>query len=171
MIFGDWLGRWGRTHPQSEAVYDAITDRRYTYGDLSREVNRLARFMSEKLGVVKGDRVSCLSFNRVEYITLFFAVSRLGAILVPLNFRLAAAEFDYFMKDAGPKALFHDAEHEDIALDLSDKFNSVSFVCFEGGPDGVSPWADFSDQPLAEVELAADDPQFKIGRASCRERV
>ncbi|MFH1138668.1 MAG: long-chain fatty acid--CoA ligase [Pseudomonadota bacterium] len=162
MIFGDWIGRWGQTFPQGEAVYDAITDRRYTYGDLSREVNRLARFLSEGLGVEKGDRVSCLSLNRAEYITLFFATSRLGAVLVPLNFRLAAAEFDYFLQDAGPKVLFHDAEHETIALELRHRFNSVSFVRFGDGPDGPSPWAALSDQAPPEVEIAADDPQLII---------
>ena len=89
MLYGDWIGRWGRSFPDREALVDVIDDRRYTYGELSDDIHRMADLLSNHLGIEPGDRVAVLSFNRVEYIKLFFALSRLGAILVPLNFRLA----------------------------------------------------------------------------------
>ena len=106
MLYGDWIGRWGRSFPEKEALVDVIVDRRYTYGELSDDVHRMAGFLSKHLGVDPGDRVAVLSFNRAEYIKLFFALSRLGAILVPLNFRLAPAEFIYYLEDASPRAIF-----------------------------------------------------------------
>ena len=117
MLYGDWIGRWGRSFPGKEALVDVIDNRRYTYGELADDVHRMAVFLSTHLGIDQGDRVAVLSFNRVEYIKLFFALSRLGAILVPLNFRLAPAEFIYYLEDAAPKAIFFDKAHQESAQD------------------------------------------------------
>ena len=126
MIYGDWIGRAGRSFPDKEALVDAITGRRFTYGQMAEETNRLAGFLANRLGIEKGDRVACLSFNRAEYIFLFFAVSRLGAILTPLNFRLAPAEFEYFFKDASPKALFFDHDHMKTVAEIKKPYTSGS---------------------------------------------
>ena len=140
--------------------------RRYTYGQLCSEVNRLADFLQNRLGVAKGDRVCCLSLNRAEYITLFFALGRLGAILAPLNFRLAADEFDYFFQDAQPKALFFDRAHLTQAESIAAKRLTDRLVCFDPGesPGLALPdvWADLSTTPPPEIELAPDDPQLII---------
>ena len=58
--------------------------------------------------------MACLALNRADYIILFFGLGRLGAVMVPLNFRLAKNEFLYFLEDATPKAIFFDQEHQDI---------------------------------------------------------
>ena len=50
MIYGDWIGRWGRAYPDKEALVDAIEGRRYTYGELSAEINRMASFLSGGTG-------------------------------------------------------------------------------------------------------------------------
>jgi fatty-acyl-CoA synthase len=72
MLYGDWIGRWGKSFPEKEALVDAIGNRRYTYGQLAREVNRMAHFLGSRLGTKKGDRVAILSFNRTEYLTISF---------------------------------------------------------------------------------------------------
>ncbi|MCP4669423.1 MAG: AMP-binding protein, partial [Deltaproteobacteria bacterium] len=166
MIHGDWIGRWGRSFPDKEALVDTIKDRRYTYGQLSDDVNRLAHFLSAELGVGKGDRVACLSFNRAEYITLFFALSRLGAILVPLNFRLALDEFLYFFKDAAPKALFFDLDHQATIEALKAGISVPHYVCLDHddtlGAALPKVWQDLSTEPPAEVDISPDDPQLII---------
>ena len=73
MLYGDWIGRWGTSFPEKEALYDAIAKKRYTYGDLADAVHRMANFLRMGLGLVKGDRVAVLALNRTEYIVLFFA--------------------------------------------------------------------------------------------------
>jgi len=102
MLYGDWIGRWGHSYPDVEALVDITRDRRYTYGELRDDVHRMANYLASDLRIRKRDRVAVLALNRAEYITLFFATSRLGAILVPLNFRLAVKEFVYYLEDSTP---------------------------------------------------------------------
>jgi len=166
VIYGDWIGRWGRARPEQEALSDAIAGRRYTYGQMAAEVHRLANYLREGLGVVPGDRVACLSFNRAEYITLFLALSRLGAILVPLNFRLAPGEFLYFLEDAGPKALFFDRQHAAQAAGFAGRPGLTHLVCFDDdaslGAALPRVWGSLSPEPPPEVEIAPQDPQLII---------
>ena len=166
MIYGDWIGRWGRSFPDKEALVDDIENRRYTYGRLSDEVNRMANFLQQELGVGYGDRVACLSFNRVETIKLFSALSRLGAILVPLNFRLAAAEFSYFLKDATPKAIFFDQAHQDRADSFKPQVDIKHYVCFDDDETVGQPlpgiWPSLSTNDPAAVEIGPDAPQLII---------
>ena len=51
MIYGDWIGRWGRSFPEREAMVDTIENRRYTYGELSAEVNKMAHFLGDQLEI------------------------------------------------------------------------------------------------------------------------
>ncbi|MBI5582858.1 MAG: AMP-binding protein [Deltaproteobacteria bacterium] len=166
MLYGDWIGRWGKSFPQAEAIVDIPRNRRYTYGQLSADVNRLAHFLSGELKIKKGDRVTVLAFNRADYITLFLATSRLGAILVPLNFRLAIDEFIYFFQDASPKAFFFDREHAQIAGELKSRVKVDHYVCLDDdesvGKSLPAFWDRLPATPLAEVGLSPHDPQLII---------
>ena len=166
MIYGDWIGHWGRSFPDKEALFDTIESQRYTYGQLADDVHRLANFLRSKLGLLKGDRVACLSFNRAEYIKLFFALSRLGGILVPLNFRLALAEFIYYLEDATPKAMFFDQDHQSTVGDLKRQVNIPHYVCLDND-DGFglalpSVLEEFSVEAPPEVDIGPEDPQLII---------
>jgi fatty-acyl-CoA synthase len=166
MLYGDWIGRWGRSFPAKEALVDVIENRRYTYGELADDVHRMAVFLSTHLGIDQGDRVAVLSFNRVEYIKLFFALSRLGAILVPLNFRLAPAEFIYYLEDAAPKAIFFDKAHRESVDGFRGKIELKHYVCFDEdetvGQSLPKVWPTLSKKPPPEVEINPDDPQLII---------
>ena len=166
MIYGDWIGRWGHSFPEKEALVDAIKNRRYTYGQLADDIYRLANFLRRDLDIRQGDRVACLSLNRAEYITLFFALSRLGAILVPLNFRLAPAEFIYFLEDATPKALFFDKDHLERIGGFKTDVSLDHYVCFDDddslGRSLPGVWETLSIEPPPGVEIGPDDPQLII---------
>ena len=166
MLYGDWIGRWGRSFPEKEALVDIIDARRYTYGDLADDVHRMANFLSTELSIKQGDRVAVLSFNRAEYIKLFLALSRLGAILVPLNFRLAPAEFIYYLEDAAPKAIFFDKKHQDRVDGFKRKVDLNHYVCFDEddtvGQALPKVWQTLSTAPPAEVEIGPDAPQLII---------
>ena len=166
MIYGDMIGRWGRARPQAEALVDAITGQRYTYARLSAQVNKMANYLAGSLGIGKGDKVSCLAFNRAEYIFLFLALSRLGAVMVPLNFRLAKGEFLYFFEDARPKAIFFDAEHADTVAGFKEESGIESFVCFDDVDSPGEPlprlWAGLSEADPPQVDIAPEDPQLII---------
>jgi len=166
MMYGDWIGRWGRAFPEKEALVDVIHHQRYTYGRLADDIHRLANFLENRLNIRRGDRVACLSLNRAAVIKLFFALSRLGAILVPLNFRLAAAEFIYYLEDATPKAIFFDKIHQDRVRDFKSKGIMNDYICFDDDESvGLAlPRIWPALQPVAppEVALDPDDPQLII---------
>ena len=166
MLYGDWIGRWGSSFPQKEALVDAIENRRYTYGDLADAVHRLANFLRLELGIGKGDRIAVLSLNRTEYIVLFFAVSRLGAVLVPLNIRLAPEEHVYFLEDARPAAIFFDGRHQTVVDRLKKRTGLKNGICFDSDASvGLSlerAWGDLSPEPPPVVSIDSHDPQLII---------
>lgn len=166
MIYGDWIGRWARGYPDKEALVDAIEGRRYTYGQLAYDMNRMADFLRRDLGIVKGDRVACLAFNRIEYIWLFMALSRLGAIMVPLNCRLATGEYIYMLKDSAPKAFFFDRERQNVVDALKAESRLPHYVCFDNDDSvGLSLpdiWQSLSPDSPPEMEINAGDTQLII---------
>ncbi len=79
-----------------------------TWGSLAEQVRRTAdAFAARGLGF--GDRLALLTFNRPEFLIATFAATRLGAIVVPINFRLTPGEIDYVLADATPAILVVDA--------------------------------------------------------------
>ena len=96
------LARRAFLQPDAEALVDTGTDRRFTFGELNARANRNAHAFTA-LGVGKGDRVALLMMNSTEFLESFFALAKLGAIVVPLNWRLVPDELEFILKDAGAR--------------------------------------------------------------------
>lgn len=111
-----WLLHRAELTPDVEAIVDG--GRRLTYRQLAAHALRAAGMLRE-LGVGRHDRVATLTSNCIEFMELFYATAELGAILVPLNFRLAAPELDYQIRDAGAEILFVGPEHAALADQLA----------------------------------------------------
>src|SRR4051794_8653052 len=75
------------------------------YATLAARIEQAARALKAEYGVGRGDRVAILSLNRPDYLVLLYACARLGAMLVPLNWRLAVAEQLFILSDASAKLL------------------------------------------------------------------
>ncbi len=128
MYFGDWLSRWNVYNPQKVALIDyglpegsrAITPspKEYTYAELYRRSNRAAHFLKNR-GVGRGDRVAVLAQNGIEHVDLFFATAKLGALLVPLNYRLPIGGLQYILTDTSPAVFFSSQEYEETAKSLA----------------------------------------------------
>jgi O-succinylbenzoate-CoA ligase len=103
--------------PDIEALYDVSAGRRYTYRELNIEANLVADAFTE-LGVQTGDRVGLLLMNSTEFITSFFATAKLGAVVVPLNWRLVADELEFILKDSGVSVLVYGSEFTDTVAEL-----------------------------------------------------
>src|SRR5688572_3028528 len=73
-------------------------ERRWTYAELAARVGRAAGALRHELGVAPGDRVGCLLPNVAAALEMHYAVPGVGAVLVPLNTRLAAAEYAYILE-------------------------------------------------------------------------
>jgi acyl-CoA synthetase (AMP-forming)/AMP-acid ligase II len=108
MFIHETLDRARRLYPRKEAVVDG--DQRFTYAELGERVDRLAGALAAT-GMRPGDRAGIVMTNRHEYMESFFAAEKVGAVLVPLNQRLAPAEVTFIMQDAGATHLILDAAH------------------------------------------------------------
>ncbi len=107
MYVGDYLGRRALYSPDQLAVVDAgkTPHRSFTYSELNNRANRLADWLQDGAGIVKGDRVAVLAYDGVEYLDTFFACGKLGAILTGLNWRLHWRELLSLIERVTPKVL------------------------------------------------------------------
>lgn len=101
----DWVKKWALYSPSAVAFKEAETERTYSYAQLYKMSCMLARELQTRFGVSRGDRIAVLATNELEYLPLFFAAQRLGAILVPINFRLTPREIEHIVRDSGPSLL------------------------------------------------------------------
>ncbi|HJQ59366.1 MAG TPA: long-chain fatty acid--CoA ligase [Vineibacter sp.] len=115
----DWIAHHARFAPQSEAVHDVASGRRFTYTAFDGRITRAALWLKAAFGVAKGDRVAVLSMNDSDVFELQFACRRLGAIFLPLNWRLAVPELEFICKDASPVVLIHGDEFVDAARQVA----------------------------------------------------
>ena len=116
------ISRWVRHRadwsPDRVAVHFAGAD--ITYAALDRRVSRLAAALAGGLQIRRGDRIAYLGYNSPVVLELLFACGRLGAILVPLNWRLTAAEHRVVLSDAAPSTLFAEPDFHAHAEELGD---------------------------------------------------
>ena len=115
----DWLKVWSRVAPQSVAFKDAESGREYTYGFLYFSSCRLAAELASRFGVSRGDRVAVLATNELEYPVLFFAIQRLGAMMVPVNFRLTSREISHILTDSEAKVIVSQRQFDDVLANAS----------------------------------------------------
>ncbi len=111
-----WVKRWSELHPHKAAII--FEGNRISYLDLHRKINRACCWL-QSLGIEKGDRVAAMLGNCPEFLELFLACSKLGAIFVPVNFRLAAPELDYTLAHSRPRLFVFGNECAETVLSLN----------------------------------------------------
>ncbi len=111
MYIGDYLARRCVYAPEAVAVIDAGSTprRRITYGALDARATALARHLRGR-GIARGDRIAMLAHDGVHFYDAFFACGKLGAVFVPLNWRLHPREVETMIAQVTPKLLFFDPE-------------------------------------------------------------
>jgi len=151
--------------PEREALVELAGARRYSYSfaTLNARANRLAHILRERLGVEKGDRVSILAHNSIAYIDLFYGVAKIGAVLAPLNWRLAGRELAYILEDCRPKVLFCGPEFTETLASIRDEVDIPVYVALGGATiEGALDYDHgFQQAPETEPErptLDAEDP-------------
>jgi len=137
----DLIAKRASLTPHRIAFEDAPTGRTLTYAALDERARRAASLMAAR-GVGKGDRVAILTRNRIEFFETLFGCAKLGAILVPLNWRMPPAELDGLVADAGPVLLFHGAGEEAAARALAEPLPRIDFDRdYEAGLAAAPPGA------------------------------
>lgn len=115
-LLADVLAAHAQGRPDAVALHFEASQLRY--GELAEHVAHVAAQLRRGWGVEPGDRVAWLGANHPGQLVLLFALARIGAILLPLNFRLAPAEWDVMFADCAPAHLVHDAAWEEAAGQL-----------------------------------------------------
>jgi len=129
-VLGDLLRLNAKRFPEKKAL---IMDESYlTYNQLNQQANQLAHALIA-LNVNPGDRVAILAYNCIEYVTIYYAALKCGAVVVPLNFRYKRDELIYTVNNAGPKVLFFGPEFISLVDSaLPDFLPSLSFISISG---------------------------------------
>ena len=151
MNLAHWIVRWADFQPGRCAVH--FEGRDWTYADMAEGVARLSGAMAQGLGIRAGDRVAHLGYNSVDLLLLVFACARLGATLVPLNWRLAPPEHAYILRHAGAKALLAEPEFIAPTETVCGQFPGVHRVAY----GGASGWRSYGDL-MRSAEPLADGP-------------
>lgn len=157
----DWTSKWALYSPDKTALKEYETGRTLTYGQLNRLGNRMAFHLQRTFGVGKGDRVAVLAENCLEYVVLFAAAQKLGFILVPLNYRLAAPEIDFLLRNAEPRLVLAEAKYR-MLLESAPVFAQIPHRwTLEALAERAVPTTDTpDDHHFPAVELRDDDPVF-----------
>jgi fatty-acyl-CoA synthase len=121
-------------YPRRTAV--VCNENRYNYAEFADRARRLAGALVQK-GVQPGDRVAFLCTNCHRLLEAYYGVLEAGAVLLPLNVRLSAAELGYILNDAGATTLFVEKQFLPLVEALRKDLKSVkTFVLLEGAPEG-----------------------------------
>jgi fatty-acyl-CoA synthase len=111
-----WILRWSELQPNKTAIL--FQGEKISYLDLHRRANRTSCWL-QSLGIEKGDRVAVMLENCPEFIEIYLACSRLGAIFVPINFRIATPELDYTLRNARPRLFVFGEAYADTVVGLN----------------------------------------------------
>ena len=136
----DMIARNARLYPNRLAF--ALDGERVTHAAYLTRVERLAAGLA-RAGIRAGDRVGVLSQNNLELVDLYGAAARLGAILVPINWRLSAEEVAYVVTDAAPKIMIADAANRPLLQTANPDLQMVEQWYGIGSSSGAfAPYAD-----------------------------
>ena len=98
------LSKRAQLSGSTEAYVDSNSGLRLTFRELDSRCNQVANMLVSK-GVVKGDRVAIMMMNSAEFFEAYFAIAKIGGVVVPLNWRLVGDELEFIIKDSGSTVL------------------------------------------------------------------
>jgi len=142
MDLSDWIERQAAFAPAKAAL--ACAGRRLSYADLAAEVRRTAAALAAA-GVARGDRVAHLGYNGIEQIALLFACARIGALFVPLSWRLAPPEHRTMLADCRPRVLVATDPFVEPTDGIADAPAGLVRVGIGARRDGWLTWERFLD--------------------------
>ncbi len=165
MNIGEWISKRARLNPEKLFLKEEDGSE-FSNAAFDRRVNRMAHALGE-WGFVKGERVAALMLNSSEFLEIFFACAKTGAIMVPVNFRLAVPELTYILRDSAPRALIYSSDFAEKVKAIKAAGLPLSRYFCHGGDnipedpslsDFLAPLPTSELVPVSDVTL--DDPLF-----------
>jgi len=157
----DWLDKRAKLTPEHLALVDYSDSSKTTYDEWNQRVNRTANYL-KSLGVGKGDRVAVYASNRAEYLDLFWAAPKIGAMLQNLNWRLTVFELMGIIESGAPTVLIYSEDWRSQVEELKSSMTTVEHIVAMTNPGkGERDLAE--REPMSSVlddqpELSLDDP-------------
>ena len=152
------LARHALMQPDSTAL--RFLGRTTTWRELDQRVGSLAGALHRR-GVGFGDRVLILMLNRTEFIESFLAINKLGAIAVPVNFRMTPSEIAFLVSDCQARVVITESVLANVAAAVRDLDATLATVIVSGGADGADGEATLNYEDLM-TEGGADPPPVDI---------
>ena len=149
------LANWFRQRAQRMPERSALDfeGRRWTYQQMQQEIEHCAARL-QALGVTRGERVAFLGLNQPMFFFSMFATMRLGAIFVPLNFRLTGPELAFMLNDCTAKVLIVDAQLRPVIAAVRDDLKTVSALLSAEEPEA---WTGGELPATTHVAAGEDD--------------
>ncbi len=145
----DFARRARRLYPNSTAVVDG--DARFTYAEFLARCDRASSAL-QALGVKAGDRVAVIAPNTHTNLEMFYAIPQIGAVIVPVNYRLTPEEFAYILLHSGATVVCAHSDYLDAVDSIRGQCQELEhFVALEGSKKG---WIEY------ETRLAESDAEF-----------
>ena len=161
MIIGKVLAKRAATTPDREAVISK--GRVFTFRQLNQRTCQLANAFAD-VGVKPGDRVGLLMHNNNEFLETYFAASKIGAVLVPLNTRLSTAEIDFILDDCGVDYFVYGEAFEPMVARMA--FSVEGRPMFSTGDSSLpntQPYEDFlSRGDSKEPDVPVDENDLNV---------
>lgn len=156
MIVANIVQHHALWHPRREAV--VCGKRRISYGQLADRVMRLASVLASH-GIGRNTRVGVLSTNSAEYVEIVYALAEVGAVWVPINFRLAPPEIEFILKDSGANFLFYSSGFEGVVGSIRENFGA-SLAIFPLGEGSAGRYEALlqAARPAPRAMLQTDNP-------------
>ncbi|MEE9158454.1 MAG: AMP-binding protein [Gammaproteobacteria bacterium] len=129
MNIAHWIEKWAVATPEKIAI--RFEGQEISYPKFNDRIKASARMLKNGLDVKPGDRVACLGQNHPQVLALVFAYARLGAIFVPLNWRLAPKEHLHMLKDSGAGILFVDEPYREQCEELKNELPDCQFIAVQ----------------------------------------
>jgi fatty-acyl-CoA synthase len=151
----EFVRRTRKLYPNREAVVDG--DMRLTYAQFFDRCDRWSAAL-QQFGIQKGDRVAYIAPNTHAQLESFYAVPAVGAVLVPINYRLIADDFLYMLNHSGARVLCVHSAYLDAVDSIRSELKTVErFIALEGAREG---WLDY-ENILAKSSNQFDLPQIE----------
>ncbi len=157
----DWLDKRAKLTPDRVAVIDYATGSETTFKEWNARANRTANYL-RSLGVGKGDRVAVYASNRCEYMDLFWAAPKIGAVLQNLNWRLTVHELRGIIAEGEPSILIYSEDWGSQVEQLKPSFTTIDHVVAMSKPGpgerDISERETMSAELTSIPDLTLDDP-------------
>lgn len=147
---GTWVTKRSERTPEAIALIDGATGRTLDYRALHDNSASRASALRDA-GVRRGDRIAIVSANSIEMLETMFAASLLGAVFVPVNYRLSPAEVAYILSDARPTIVVHDSMFAELAIAGAALAGNVPVAHFD---TVTGDGAQFTANPVHADDLA-----------------